>query len=248
MNFAFKTKMAMRNNPVLFRLLYTSRETPMMKRRVVRPNDAALIEGFPRSANTFASYAFLISQGDDLKFGNHFHSPAQFALARQYGVPALLVIREPVAACLSFVIFDGSMEPREALQRYISFHEPLINRTEHFCVAPFDEVTKNFGKSIARMNTQFGTNFSNFDHDDESEKRVFDRIAADRAKRAEKFGDRYRDPMRATVPTAEKQARKNDLRRAFDEPELAPLVIRARQLFDGLTAGLEQGTRRRNPR
>ena len=117
MSVALKLKMALRNDPLLFRLLYKRRETPWMKSRVLRPSDNALIEGFPRSSNTFATYAFLLSQGENITFGNHFHTPAQFALAREYGIPAMLVIREPVPACLSFLIYDGSMEAREALPR-----------------------------------------------------------------------------------------------------------------------------------
>ncbi|MEH6683728.1 MAG: hypothetical protein V7664_04440 [Qipengyuania sp.] len=229
--------MAVRNNPTIFRMLYAPRENDHMKRRVVRPGDAAVLEGFPRSANTFASYAFLLSQGEDVRFGNHFHSPAQFALARRYGVPAMLVIREPVSACLSFLIFDGKMSPREGLERYIAFHRPLVAIQDAFVTATFEQVTGDFGACIDCLNDRFGTQFLPFEHTNEAARRVVERIAADRAKRAETLGDAFRNPLRTTTPTPEKEARKAKLEQQFADAALRSLIEEANGLHARLTGG-----------
>ncbi len=232
-------KLWIREHPLMLRHYHIRQEKSWFKRRVVRPGDAAVVEGFPRSANTFASYAFRDSQPQGLRFGNHFHSSAQFVLAARYGIPAMLVLREPIGACQSFMMFTGNVSAAESLARYIAFHKPLLRLQDHFTVAPFEEVTSNFGASIARMNARFGTNFTLFDHTPENQKQVFDTIAADRAKREKMFGAAFKDPLRTTTPTAEKEARKAQLAAEFQTPAVTKLIDTAvtiyRTLLDSMS-------------
>jgi hypothetical protein len=228
-------KLRLRNDPLLFRTFWKRQERSYAKRRVVRPGDVAVIEGYPRSANTFATYAFIRCTGaTEIQFGNHFHSPAQFALARRYGVPAMLVLREPVAAAMSMVVFDGKMDADEALRRYIAFHRPLIAIADSLVVAPFEEVTTDFGKSIDRLNARFGTRFPRFVHDEANERAVFDEIEAERARRGSMAGESPADPLKNTLPTPEKEAKRKQISSSFDAPALAPLRVEAESLYRSL--------------
>jgi hypothetical protein len=156
-----------------------------------------LIDGYPRSANTFAGDAFLVAQGYSLeaiaehrcplKMGNHMHAPAQFVLAKRYGVPAMLVLREPVGAALSWLVYThekdaasawlhgygGANAAKMVLQDYIEFHKALLPIKDAFVIAPFEEVTTDFGRSIKRLNDKFGTSFRSFDHTKEQEAIIF---------------------------------------------------------------------------
>ena len=61
-----------------------------------------VFEGYPRSGNSFAVFAFSSAQGRSLRIANHVHSPSQLIRAAQLGIPACLLIREPAAAVAAF--------------------------------------------------------------------------------------------------------------------------------------------------
>lgn len=223
-------------DPVLFSALWTRirPEGPSFIRRKVRPGDDALIEGYPRSANTFASYAFDEAHGGHVRFGNHYHSPAQFFLAHRYGVPSMLLLRNPIDAALSSMLYKPRMDAHEALVRYIAFHRPLLAIASSFVVAPFEEVTTDFGRSIERLNRRLGTAFVRFPHDKVTEKRVFDRIQTDLVQNAKKHRGDGLNPLKAYNPNEEKRERGNALRRLFDAPPLDPLKREAHELHAAL--------------
>ncbi len=223
-----------RNIPIVYRGVHALSRHEHFRRRMVRRGDSAVIEGYPRSANTFATYAFLEAQGEDLKLGNHCHTPAQITLARRYGIPAMVLLREPTAAVTSMLMFAGSMSADDALRRYVAFHAPLVARPEGFVVAPFDEVVGDFGRSIVRMNTAFGSSFRVFEHTDASRDRVFARISEDRMKRAGHYASTVPVALRSTTPTPEKEARKGQVMRSLERPELSELKRCAGRQYDVL--------------
>ena len=225
-----KLKLRLRGNALIFRHVAAHREHPLLKRRVVRPGDDAVIEGFPRSANTFASVAFEVSQPAEVKFGNHFHSPAQFVLAKKYGIPAMLVLREPVSACKSYLLHSPGLKAAEALERYIAFHRPLLEIRDFLAVAPFEEITTDFGQSILRMNRMFGCAFSAFDHTDESARKVFATIQ-DRRNMRLAAGMVSDNPLAVTVPAEEKAMRSVEAGLLFENPDLGTLKANAAALY-----------------
>lgn len=48
--------------------------------RLARPDTGLVIEGFPRSANSFSVIAFLNSGASDMTLAHHVHSPPQIIL------------------------------------------------------------------------------------------------------------------------------------------------------------------------
>lgn len=149
----------LRSEPLLYAPVARRREKPYRLRRVVRPGDDFVIDGFPRSANTFSTHAFLLAQPEPVKVGNHTHAAAQFRLAARYGVPSLLVIREPIGAVVSAMVYTSSLDPAPHLVRYITFHRALRGLQDAFVVGRFDELTNDFGAVIKRVNARFGTEF-----------------------------------------------------------------------------------------
>ncbi|WP_379547105.1 hypothetical protein ACFCW2_13395 [Qipengyuania sp. DSG2-2] len=220
-------------SPTMLKLYWQPREKPLKSLRVARPGDDAVIDGFPRSSNTFATHAFFLTQGDDVKLGNHVHSAGQFVLAQRYGVPAMLVLRDPVQATLSLSVFDKRYTPPVAYYWYNLFHRKMLE-LEDFIVAPFPEVTSDFGRTIERMNERFGTDFKPFHHSEESSDAVFARMAREREKRADALGELYRNPMRVAQPTADKDTQKQAMKAAFKDPALDGPKAEARELFEAL--------------
>src|SRR5215211_5981100 len=90
--------------------------------RVVTPDTQLVIEGFPRSANTFARVAFNRAQSGRVRIAHGLHVPAQVIRASTWRIPTLILIRKPKDAVLSFAIRDP-ISVDQALRYYITFYE-----------------------------------------------------------------------------------------------------------------------------
>lgn len=140
----------------------------VMRRRHQLPFlDAAteiVIDGYPCSANSFARLAFLHAN-PGARVATHTHRWPHLALAVRRGIPAVVLIREPVDAVASHVVRMGA-DPAAEFAHYERFYRSLLPLVDHVVVAPFDVVTSRFGTVIDRVNQQFATGFVPFDHDD----------------------------------------------------------------------------------
>lgn len=227
-----RLRVASRKYPIFLETYWRWREHPLKAMRVTRRGDDAVIDGFPRSSNTFATHAFFHSQGD-VKLGNHVHAPGQFVLAQRYGVPAMLVLRDPREATLSLSVFEENFTPALSYHWYVGFHRKMLD-LEDFIVAPFEEVTSDFGRSIERLNERFGTSFKRYEASEQATEAVFARMARAREERMKALGGVYGDPMRIARPTAEKDEQKERMKKAFTNPELEPVKREAQDLYEQL--------------
>lgn len=138
------------------------RQTPIGKETEI------VIEGFPRSGNTFALLAFETAQPRPVAIAHHSHAPAQVIRAVRRGIPTLILIRRPADAVLSWVIRDRHISVRQALRRYIGLYSRVMLHRDGYVVELFEEVTSDFGELISRINERFGTSFSPFVHSEEN--------------------------------------------------------------------------------
>lgn len=210
------------SNPTVFRNVGVLRENSLYLRRVLRPGDDILIEGFPRSANTFATHAFIISQNRTVKVGNHFHSPAQFALAQRFRIPAMLVVREPLGAIRSMATYDPAQSIPNIALRYIHFHKKVLPFKAHYFVAEFDAITSDFGALIRRLNERFGTSFSTPIHDEAFTQSVFKKISSEKHERDSKLGRSGTGTNRITIPDSNKSELQ---RQTADIEKLIPRLL-----------------------
>jgi hypothetical protein len=135
-----------------------------------------VIEGFPRTANTFAVVAFTMAQPEPVRVAAHVHAPAQLIAAAARGIPAIALIREPEPTILSFAIRHPEIGVRHGLRGYVRFYEPLLRYRDRLVVGRFSEVTTDFGAVIRRVNERFGTSFGIFEHTEANVRRSFDEI------------------------------------------------------------------------
>jgi hypothetical protein len=140
------------------------------------PRTEIVIEGFPRSANSFAVAAFARAQGRKSQIAHHVHAPAQVIAAARAGVPAIVLIRNPEDAVLEYVIKKPAITMGQALRGYARFYEPLVKYRSRFVTGLFDEVTTDFGGVIRRVNGRFGTAFHEFEHTEENARATLDEI------------------------------------------------------------------------
>ena len=135
-----------------------------------------VIEGFPRSGNSFAVVAFEQANRGPITIGHHWHSPSQFSCAANHGIPAVLLIRHPEDAVISFAIYLGTNNLKALLEEYVWFHQQVRPYMDSVLMISFEEVIGDFGRVIRKVNDRFGTNFQTFVHNEENVKKVFDEI------------------------------------------------------------------------
>lgn len=195
-----------------------------------------VMEAFPRSGNTFA-YAALRSVEPKLEIAHHLHAPAQLIAAARMGKPALVIVRQPRDAVLSFLLRHPELGTRQALDAWIAFHEKLRPWEDSLVVATFDQVTSDFGRVIARVNGRFGTSLAVFEHTPGNVAACF---AAIEARNAKRFGAGAVQESGVARPSAERQRNKADTEARWERAVRA--VRRARA--DGLFAHFECLSRR----
>ena len=145
---------------LLLRICYKGKK---FEKHIISERTSIVVEGFPRSGNSFAAQAIrLITRrhGKQWRFATHFHSPAHVVYALRYRKPILVVIRRPVDAIVSLRALWGQNNVRvpsvnHLLRRYIQFYEMLLVVRKSIIVADFDTVISDLNKVIHRLNCRF---------------------------------------------------------------------------------------------
>jgi hypothetical protein len=152
------------------------RATPQGTSRRITDRTELVIEGFPRSGNTFAFYALGLAQrqaGRRADVSSHVHTVSQVRAAVARGVPTLVVIRRPVDVVTSLLIAAPHVSLTSALAEYVHHHRRLLPLRDRFVIGTFDQVTTDFGEVTARVNERFGTAFACFEPTDDNTDAVF---------------------------------------------------------------------------
>lgn len=197
------------------------------RRRVVTAETEFVIVGYPACANTFARVAFLHAN-PGVTVASHAHSWTQVAEAKRRGLPALILVREPIAAVSSMLVrFGENTSVKRELKAFAHLYRRTVPYLDDAIVADFGEVTSRFGDVIQRFNQRFATSFTPFAHDDpNATAAVFAAIDAfDRTQ----FGDATR--TRTARPSREKDEEKARIRPLLDTPEVRPLLEECDQLY-----------------
>lgn len=217
------------------------------------------VDGFPRSATTYAVAAFQLAQEQPVSVAHHSHAPAQVCAAVRWGIPTIVTIREPEQSVLSTAVYLPFLTVASALRAYVAFYEAVRPFRSAFLVSDFPATTTRLGSVIRAVNTTYGTGFAEYtptpgreaavlrviDHGDESS--PANRLVTEflsggigldrlRARLEAEMGIDLDEPAEvcdATVarPSPERQRRKKALRDAYRSPALADLRRRAERVY-----------------
>jgi hypothetical protein len=224
---------------------------------VIGPGTELVIDGYTRSATTFAVYAFQLSQERPTRLAHHLHAPAQLIEAARRDLPVLALIREPRGAILSQLIRYPGIALRDALVAYSRFYEHLRPYRESFVVGEFKQVTQDFGAVVRQLNARFGTNFAEFVPSDANVRECFELcrlresmptdllrfesglISRDqlRSELHSMEGDGPAQDREAWVPSGDRQRAKDALHDLWLQPPLAKLRGRAQLAYQGFLTG-----------
>lgn len=245
------------------------RRYPGPSPKVIGPETQLVIEGYMRSANTYAVHAFQSAQRRPVLLAHHLHAPAQLIAAVRRGIPALALIREPEDAILSQVQWEPDVSMAAALSTYARFYRALEPYVDGLMVATFTDVTDDLGRVIGQLNARFGTTFDLYEATEENERLCFElmqerasaipgwrtlvqRFESGEISREQLLDLRSRFPTRVDTdgddvwsPSAERRRTKEALRRSWNEASLAAARAEATSVYH---AFLTAATRTRAPR
>ena len=119
-----------------------------------------IIDGFPGSANSYATELFVDLQGDSFVFGHHFHSPAETIRGMKMGIPVLLTLRHPVDAVCSMVRRWPFVKYERALVWYRMFYEAFEPYVDRITACDFSLLVSEFSQVIHSLNDKHGTEFN----------------------------------------------------------------------------------------
>lgn len=193
---------------------------------VVTPDSELVIEGYPRSANTFAVLAFERAQSRPVRLGHHLHAEAQIILAVNYSLPVLVLIREPIGAAASLITRDPSISVEQALTHYLSFYRCAKAHLSSVVLADFKTVTSDYARVIQVINARFRTHFQLYVNSPQEDQGVFDAI--DRLSKSK--GEQIHQLARPST------AKIKLLSDAFPRIEAHPLAERAKDFFSELSS------------
>lgn len=192
---------------------------------VVRRDTEIVIEGFPRSANTFAVVAFQQAQRREVRIAHHLHAPAQVIRGVRFNKPVIVLFRDPLEAVGSLLIRHPHVDARLALERYIAFYRRIFPLRQGVVAVGFDEVTTDMRAVIRRTNKRYGTNFVVNDYRPDSHVDVFAEIDRIHARAA-------RHPEQISRPSSVKQAHKRNVEDLLCSSNLSQVLKEAQTWCD----------------
>src|SRR6476660_4356939 len=134
-------------------------------------NTDIVIDGFPRCANTYATYAFNLAQPGKLNIAHHIHKKSQFLIAHRYGIPCILLIRNPIDCISSTLIRQPKYDPGALYEGYYFLYNGL-KHLDSYVVGDFESVLNCYGNIIEDVNIKFGTDFSLYEKTSDNEIKV----------------------------------------------------------------------------
>ena len=211
---------------------YPSLALPIARRRHGFPVDRQsdiVIEGFPRSGNTFAYTAFVMAQRRPVRAAGRVHAPAQLIAAARWGIPGIVLIRHPDEAIPSFLIRHPRTGVRQAMRGWLRFYAPLQPYLNRLVVATFDQVTHDLGEVIETVNDRFGTDFVPFHHTEENVRGVWEAIDRDYRTRVGEGAEFDRIVAR---PSAGREEKRRKVRELYSAPQLEGDRARLRKIWE----------------
>lgn len=203
--------------------------------RVVKPNTALVLEGFPRSGNSFAEAAILLSQGDDIVLAHHTHAAANVLRAVQLGKPCYVLLRAPADCCISLVIQEGETHDLNlALFEYERFHRAILPVSDRICLVPFEIATRKFNRSIDHLNAVYGTRFSHLPANITNEMIMGRTDAVSRSRGTVQDGVEPYSPFATEEVKKQRARRQDELRDEVRSPEHASRLARCEELYQTL--------------
>ncbi|PSG98095.1 hypothetical protein BRD56_02235 [Thermoplasmatales archaeon SW_10_69_26] len=118
------------------------------------PHHDLVLDGYPRSANSYM-FNFAARFLDGHRIVHHSHASATLKMARRFGVPTFVLVRDPMDAVTSNVIRSGGNLPYHEAH-YAQYHRYVDDHREAFTVVPFQTAIEDPTRVLAEIETSLG--------------------------------------------------------------------------------------------
>ena len=124
---------------------------------MVRRSSEFVIEGYPRSGNSFLeAYLRLLVEGkkknEEFHFGHHVHSAAQVRLGVRLKKPVVVLIRNPEDAVVSNFLYRNKKWNMEVLLReYLLYYEEVKKVISGVSIVDFCDLTFDSSLAVSRV-------------------------------------------------------------------------------------------------
>ncbi|MEO8116290.1 MAG: hypothetical protein ABI653_01500, partial [Bacteroidota bacterium] len=176
-------------------------------------NTDIIIDGFPRSANTYATFAFDTVQNQKFNIAHHIHKKSQFLIGAKYKIPAILLIRNPSDCIVSTLIRQPKYNPETLLAGYFYMYNSL-QKMDSYVVGEFSQVLNNYGLIIRNVNSKFGTEFNIYEKSDFNETKVKEIVQSQ-----DELKDAADYEQRVAYPTEKRKEDKQRLKKIIQQPK-----------------------------
>lgn len=198
-----------------------------VRQNIVGSHTLIVFEGYPRSANTYATTAFRMAN-EGTRYASHLHSSVNVELGIDRGLPVVVLIRDPLDAVTSELQYAPGLSPSLAIRSYVEFYRRVSPLLLRVLLVSFETATRDFGRVVDAVNERFGTDFHPYQRTPEHEAQVWSMIDwEDRLFR----GDTVGVPGTVARPAAARDAGKPAIRARL---ELLPELGDARRLYRAL--------------
>lgn len=153
-----RAKLAVRASPALWSsvvgLTFTPQRWKAAGDAVCLPHHDLLLDGYPRSANSYI-FNFLDQFHEDVRCVHHSHASATLKMARRFGVPSFVLLRDPLDAVTSNVIRSGgNLAYHEA--HYAQYYGYVREHQDEFTVVPFEAAITDPAGVLERIEHALG--------------------------------------------------------------------------------------------
>jgi hypothetical protein len=142
----------------------------------INPDTKLVLDGFPRSANSYARAAFQLANGNSIGIVTHAHTPRVVQLGVKRGIPVIVLIRDPARVIASILQFTEPDFARAALDSYVRYYRAVLPLLDRVVIGAFPTVTGDFGDVIRKCNARFGTDFVAFERTPENDAAALARV------------------------------------------------------------------------
>lgn len=178
---------------------------PLKKDLLVNQETDIVIEGYPRSGNTYAVLAFQMFN-ENTKVAHHLHVPAQLNGAVKFAIPALILIRKPEEAIKSLLIRAPKYTLDVAINEYINFYNIVLKNKQYLLICDFKEIVNHFDSVIKKLNNKYNKNFNVFINSTENNQIIMEKIKYLSENIDSKVGKKG-----IAMPTSEKEKMKKEM-------------------------------------
>lgn len=162
-------------------------------RRVVDAGTDIVIDGFPRSANSFSVRAFK-SSNPGLSVASHNHVAAQVLAGVALGKPTLVILRDPLIVIPALRVGYRNLPASLVAWSYLRFYSAVERVADRVVLTAFETVTSQFAPVIVALNEKFGTHYQPYFNSPERDRSLFEAMLS-----------RGAAPVTIAAPSAERR-------------------------------------------